>query len=401
LGVIFTVGSWSTQGGRFLAGIARDHFWGTRNTAAFCIAATASGIVGIAFADKNDVVALGISLFLVGLGSGAQLCLQPVAELFEKQGAIMLTFSGVFQISGLMFLILLNITSDRRKCFIPFAIVLFGIAVISFILLPKDKFSKHVKEEKAIILDDVEEDNVFGGSGIDIDSGHDDDVDESQEISNGDDQNIDNAVDSNPQSEKGPMELMRTWEYVLLLTWFSVQFIPLQYYIATIGFQLERIGDDDGKYTSISTIVYAACALVGPFFGKIADSAGLGCGQAIATILTSVSFFILSLEESISLDLHVVGMICYGIARLAVFGCFFTNVGKRFGYTHYGTLVGSGLLFSAIASLLQYPLITIAAGGRERVVNISSGSLLLIQGLPYCYWLFRKERMQYQQAQNT
>ena len=378
---------------------------GTRNTAAFCIAATASGIVGIAFADKDDSIALGISLCLVGLGSGAQLCLQPVAELFEKsiQGVILATFSGLFQIAGLMFLILVNISSDRRKCFSPFAIVLFGLSCAAFILLPKDKFSKDVNEETAITLDDAEKEYVGSDSGIGSGS-HDDEVDKNQEIPKGRDKDIDNVVESSSQDvkEKDLMDLMRTREYALLLVWFSVQLIALQYYIAAIGFQLERIGDDDGRYTSVFTIVYAASALISPFLGKIADAAGLGCAQAMATILSSASFFILSMEASISLDWHVVGMICYGIGRLMVFGMFFTNVGKRFGYTHFGTLAGSGLLVSAIVSLLQYPLLTMAAGGRERVVNISSGSLLLIQGLPYSYWLFRREgRNRYQQTQNA
>lgn len=192
------------------------------------------------------------------------------------------------------------------------------------------------------------------------------------------------------------MDLIRTWEYFLLVIWFSVQLVPLQYYVAAIGFQLERMGDDSGYYTSMFSIIYASSAVFAPILGKIADAAGLGCGQGIATVLTSTSFFILSFEIAIPLDGHIPGMVCYGVGRMIVFGMFFTNIGKRFGYTHYGTLAGLGLIVSALFSLLQYPLIAIAAAGHETVVNITCGAVMVVQGLPYCFWLLRRERNQYQ-----
>lgn len=87
----------------------------------------------------------------------------------------------------------------------------------------------------------------------------------------------------------------------------------------------------------------------------------------------------------------MIGMITYGLGRMMVFGMFFTNVGKRFGFSKYGTLAGLGLLLSAIVSLIQYPLITLAAKNKEKSVNIICGVVMLCSGLPYAGWLGLRE----------
>ena len=110
----------------------------------------------------------------------------------------------------------------------------------------------------------------------------------------------------------------------------------------------------------------------------------------IATVLSSSSMFILAIEN-ISLNVHMIGMIAYGVGRMMVFGMFFTNIGKRFGFSKYGTLAGLGLILSAIVSLIQYPLITFAAENKEKTVNIICGVVMLLIGLPYSVWLGLRE----------
>jgi len=101
LGAIYTVGAWSTQGGRFFIGLARDRF-GTRWMVAACIFFVTFGSLGVAWSDPSNAVTLGISMSFMGLGSGVQLCLQPVAGLFPKTtGTVLASLSGAFQVSGL------------------------------------------------------------------------------------------------------------------------------------------------------------------------------------------------------------------------------------------------------------------------------------------------------------
>mmetsp|Transcript_21856 Transcript_21856/g.43837 ORF Transcript_21856/g.43837 Transcript_21856/m.43837 type:complete len:457 (+) Transcript_21856:117-1487(+) len=391
LGAIFTLSSWSTQGGRLFFGIARDRYLGTRITAATCLVATAGGCVGIAFASEDNFAGLAVSMFMVGLGSGGQLCLQPVASLFREklQGSILASLSGAFQVSGLIFLFLTTISKkDRRISFGSFGLVIGLNAVFALIFLPKKQFIRaQIEDEKAeknIENGDSEQlspDNKTSEVNIKSEDGENSVKKSDRPI----------AVHANVESdeEKGVTELVFTWEYFLLVLWFSVEVMPLQYYVATIGFQMERKGDT-GRNINLYAIIYAASAVFAPLLGKIADVAGLGVGQAIGTILTSASFFVLASDWS--LDAHVSGIVFYGIGRMIVYGMFFTNVGKRFGYTHFGTLAGLGLFISAVVSLLQYPLITLAADGNEKIVNYASGSVIALLGLPYCFWLGRRER---------
>jgi hypothetical protein len=138
--MIFTIGSWSTQGGRFFMGIARYKF-GTRNFIMCCMIGVTCGSIGIALLDPTNVVSLSISPFLIGTGSSVQLCTQPVASLFPQNfGMVLLaSLSGAFQISGLIFLALMSNLNNRRQSFFIFSHCLFVLMMIAFFLYPKSK----------------------------------------------------------------------------------------------------------------------------------------------------------------------------------------------------------------------------------------------------------------------
>ena len=77
-------------------------------------------------------------------------------------------------------------------------------------------------------------------------------------------------------------EQMRTNEYIGLVLWFTVLALPLQYYVGSIGWHLERLGDDDGTMTNAFAMVYGLAALFAPVGGLVADKFGLGVTMAFA-----------------------------------------------------------------------------------------------------------------------
>jgi hypothetical protein len=49
--------------------------------------------------------------------------------------------------------------------------------------------------------------------------------------------------------------------------------VPYQYYVASIGYQLEQKGDDDGFYTNLFMIIYGLGALLSPLGGALVGAA--------------------------------------------------------------------------------------------------------------------------------
>lgn len=144
LGMIYTCGSWATQACRFFFGVARDcDRGGTNRTTCASLVCVAAGSFGIAMAGPNDTVALSVSMFFMGMGSGTQLCLQPVAGLFPHsvQGLLISTLSGAFQLAGLVFVVLTAATTDRRAAFGTFAALLLGLTVMAAAILPYGNFT--------------------------------------------------------------------------------------------------------------------------------------------------------------------------------------------------------------------------------------------------------------------
>lgn len=389
--------------------MARDKF-GTRDVLCFCLVLTTLGIIGVALSDPDNVAALSVSVGVMGLGSGVQLCSQPVASLFPTHaGAVTTSLSGAFQISGLIFLALTSGPMDRKTSFLIFAASLIVLTVVSASLYPvggsfllddiyneeekkqMDKTSvtsverseHHCDERADAVLEKVEDRQCSQpeSDGPDI---NDIEADETSS------RRIDNSLPEPLTAFKQ----MKTKEYIFLLSWFTICLVPMQYYVGIIGYLLEQRGDDSGFYSKMFAWVYAGATVVSPFAGSLADFCGLGIAQGIATLLVAGSFFFLASDAR--LEVQSVGMVAYGVGRLAIFGYYFANIGARFGYAHFGTLAGVGLLVSAIASLLQLILIDLAASGHDVVVNLSLGVVLLSM-FPYFIWLYRRQK-QYQQA---
>jgi LAT3 family solute carrier family 43 protein 3 len=417
LGAIFTVGSWSTLGGSFLAGLARDRF-GTRLTACASFLMCTAGSLGMALSDPSNAIALGGSLFALGLCSGVRLCVAPVAGLFPNNaGSILSSLSGAFQISGLVFLALCNPSNNRRASFLGFAAFLLVLTVMAAFLLPEGRSFLVEEEEKGRTLRRMESTREDGGeeppevalsqpgsqSNGENDAPKDttpeqgsEECDDADMINSNALEDDDLSTSHHPKSQSVPadkppsaLEQLKSMEYVSLLVWFSTSLVPLQYFIGSIGFQLEEKGDDDGFYTNLFSITYAAAIVVAPVGGYMADNFGLGITQGVATTSCAISFFILA--SNLPLDAQIVGLVAYGVGRMFAFSMYFANVGKRFGYANFGTLAGLGLLTSAVVSLLQYPLIALTADGNGSTVNMVCGSVLLGL-LPYCVWLDRRER---------
>lgn len=401
LGAAFTAGAWSVQGGRFAVGLARDRF-GTRYTVCACLAMVMIGSALIANARSDNMAALVGGMLFLGMGSGAQLCCQPVTALFhEAASTAMASLSGAFQMSGLVFLILSAFSEvsgvGRQGAYLTHAAVVLVLFVLSASYLPLG--GKYTDDDISV-----------GGKGMFRDEerpkeepakeameSHDMEQHAQEKVSVGGVM-LAEVIHAEPPLKDRPLkDLLTSAEYLGLLGWFSIIVTPSQYYVLSIGYQLEQKGDGDGTYTRLFTLLYGGSAILAPLGGMIADVFGVGFGQCAATVLTSASFLILL---SPSLDfLQVLGMAFYSVGRLFIFALYFSNIGRRLGFAHYGTLAGTGMLTSAIISMLQYPLFTAAIDGGIDEVNWWCAAVI-VACVPYTMWLSLKERRE-KRAANT
>lgn len=364
---IFTAGASSVQGGRFITGVARDAF-GTKRTVCVILAIFIAGTLTIAFAGPNDAVALGCGMFMLGLGSGAQLCVQPVSGLFPEHSSMcMASLSGAFQISGTVFLVLL-LSGDRSQTFSSYAVVIFCLLLCSAWLLPYG--TSFVLESDSVGVAPEEEESATPSTPAATAQTTAAIAERKEGASNG----------------TTKMEQLQSKEYAALLLWFSVVTTPAQYFVLSIGYQLELRGDSDGAYMRIFIMIYALGAPISPLFGMFADNFGLGVSHALSASFLATAFGCLALPYSWPISLQIIGFVCYSIGRLSIWGMFFSNVGRRFGYKNYGWLAGLGLLVSAVVNLLQYPLFTLALDGYVRAVNLVLVSALILT-FPYALWL--------------
>lgn len=330
LGAAYTAGAWSTQGMRFFVGITRDRY-GTRITTTLCLLVTALGAVGVALVQSSTAV-LATSLFATGLGSGVQLCVQPVcAHLFPTYaGSVLASLSGAFQVAGLVFLLIALLPMDRKGGFLLYAAIVILFAGLVWIILPSEQDpqpsdpnschsppdphdTKHedtttvaAESRHAVVHgsfpdpippcsiqndnEEVEErtsgEHIHGmleqGTRSDDSKSNQEDPDQSRpeidlpapsttaarrEWINQPTTSSTTLSSNTVLSSSSMSSQIKSWPYVLLLQWFAITITPLQYYVGTIGFQLETKGDESGLYSDLFSIIYASSAILSPAGG--------------------------------------------------------------------------------------------------------------------------------------
>jgi MFS family permease len=378
LGAVFTCGAWSVQGGRFLVGIARDKY-GTRITVCVCLVMVLCGSVLVATSASDNLAGMCFGMLFLGMGSGAQLCVQPVAGLFpEATSTAMASLSGAFQLSGLVFLacsFVAGAGAGRFGAYMGHAGLVALLFVFSLKALPMGvSFEPEERPSERPVAEDENE------------AAAKDDVDSNKKPPT--------RTPRHFGTSRG--HLLTCDEFIGLVLWFSVMVTPSQYYVLSVGYQLERKGDADGAFSRAFSLLYGFSAPLAPLAGACADTLGVAFAQFLATLLSLVGYAVLFVDAPLSAQ--YVGMASYSVGRMFLFATFFANIGRRFGYTHYGALVGVGMLASAVLSMLQYPMFQAALESKTNLALMNVVCVVCAAAcLPYCAWLGARERNEWRE----
>jgi len=344
LGLIWTVGSWIANGGRFFAGVFLDSY-GPRLTAfgAMSLAATACFIY--AFADNHG--AFMFATLCLGATSASQLSVQSFSSLFlGYEGLYMCTLSWAFQASSFLMLLakvlIQNDIFSRQQCFSIFGSLALSLGLAALYLLPSNTFKsasqpkksgEKVSEERAIALKAAGEESVWAQA--------------------------------------------MTVEYCGLCAFFGAMMLPLQFYMMTVGDQsTERLDED---MTTQFQLTYVASSCFAFISGSLIDRFGFS-PVLILTISFQIIAYVLLMTDVYFL--HIMSYSIYCMSRVTCFGLYFTSIGKKFGFTHFGKLVGFGIIFAACFSSLQFALLAWAEG--SNYVDVDR-FLLIFTALIYSY----------------
>jgi MFS family permease len=183
-------------------------------------------------------------------------------------------------------------------------------------------------------------------------------------------------------------------EALVGFVYFSLNFLPFNWYIASFREQLAARGDD-GTLTRAFQFFVPAGALASPLIGALLDRFGI----FPASILTAASVLTIAITTAIpSLGLQWVTFVVLAFGRPLHMSTFFSYFGK-FGFKHYGKLVGIGNLCFGVANQLQFALlelVQVRADDTTRKDYLNAHILLLVLagvlGAVFCTLTFRRFR---------
>jgi MFS family permease len=183
-------------------------------------------------------------------------------------------------------------------------------------------------------------------------------------------------------------------EALVGLVYFSLNFLPFNWYIASFREQLAARGDE-GTLTSAFQFFVPAGALASPVIGLLLDRFGI----FPASVFTSINVVVIAITTMIpSLHVQWVTFAVLAFGRPLHMATFFAYFGK-FGFKHYGKLVGIGNLCFGVANQLQFALLALVvpSAANAAVKDFVNAHILLlvlasVLAVAFCTLTFRRFR---------
>ena len=210
-------------------------------------------------ASDSELLIMSFGMFLVGFGGGSQLSVQSVCKLFPRNSSAVLgLLSAAFQVSssGWLFfrLIYESGVSYTTMCAV-FASIAFVFVIISVLLWPKAAFEGPGKERSG----------------------------------------------EKKQREISFKIQAKSKEYLMLLIFFSIHILGVQFFVGSLNDQLVHLGYSDEQVaslvTSFNSILSSAC-IVAPLSGASIDKFGYAQTVVVVNALLVLSNVLMLISSS-------------------------------------------------------------------------------------------------------
>lgn len=362
--LIFTIGAWLNQGGRFVLGFLLDRY-GVKISTIVSSALSLIGGLMVAMTNipegKIDLLLPGFAILSFG-GPGLQISLQCVSNLFANRGAVISILVWGFQISYAPYLLLNEFKKsgwikNRQPYLYVYASIAGLFVIVNYFLWPK-RFEKRPTSVCLLQADESQKPKKRGRQTI-----------------------LTPALGY----EENYLETASLWEmftshvFLELNVWFCGFVLVLQFYMGTIGDQTEQlVGDNMSVDFGILSVAVGFLAVLP---GYLLDKLGFTFLSFVLTCLCTGFCLILLVDNK---PLQWVGFTVYITARVSCYSFYFTFIAINFGSRHFGMLCGIGLLTSSLVSLIQYPMSTLV----DNSFNGSYKPIMFIQAVSiFCFGL--------------
>lgn len=353
----FTVGSWSAQGMRFFTGIFLDRY-GPAATSCACALALSLGYGLFALAESHALGAeghlLAAGMFFVGVGSGAQLAVQSVGQLFPScNSTVQGILAGANTAGVLPWLVMQHAHRSLRataiSLFLGYACFAFVWSAGALLTWPRQPFKAPPAQEHSL-------DEVHRGS---------------------------------PGARRGSG--VAPWiskDYVLLVAWFSLQLLGSQFYIGSFADQMRFRTAEPSQIASLvdfCSAVLAVSGVVAPLVGFAIDCCGFG---PMLTAMTLGAIFVNGMLLFQNLLLQYVCLVVFAVQRVSLFVIFFSRMVNLSGGRDFGKMAGLGLVLSGTVSLAQAGLFALSLATSFTLVNVVLiCSSICVLPFPIILWL--------------
>lgn len=334
LNLVFSGGFFCMLAGRLAWGLFLD-WQGPKKTAMVAALTICVGAILMAFSFGDmwrDAVAPGYVLMSLG-GPGVHLANFHAGNLFPKiKRTVTASFSGVYGTSGLVFVIINAAYQAGLNGFHAwgiFAGILCCIVVVYALIQPSASFKPG--DQLACKRYCIVATRSSGNS---------------------------NAASQAPHNSR--WEALLDWRMLGLGLFFGAGFLNLQFYLGQAEAMLNHLGDlenhENAYLIAFNTIGSSALAIFYPI-GRAMDKTSWHA-VFFSSLALSLIYNLVSLVDS--LELQVLGFICWCISRLLLFAGFFSFIPATVGFARFGFVAGALSVLAAVIGLLNVPLANLA-----------------------------------------
>lgn len=368
-----------------------------------------TGFILFGISDSNNLDYFAIAYGLMALGGSMSIIGALPASFLVRprryQPLLLAASSCLFDASSIIFYLIYKITLvfpitfNRKRAFFGLAIVAFivyTILVACWVILEKKDWKQVCDNENNIGVENNEEFDS-GNSHNNVVTFDQDNQDHRKKRVTVTSTSILHSRRIHNQRLHGLSVIQQfdSFDFTVIFVFFSVHVLQCNLYIETVNEYLTSIGDNDGTYAKIFSLVLPCGIIFIPFIDATIQKVGSVNTLKVTNALSLIFGFILLFPN---LTVQTINFGIFTCFRAYLYATLNTFIAETFGLSTIGRMIGCTCTVGSFLTLLQYPAASIAEGYVGDGFGIVNLFVLVISCLPviitawYSNIILEKER---------